>query len=202
SFAYPGSICGHTFAVNEKGIVNTVNNIRAVYRPQGLPRQILARASLNANTLDEAITILTGQPRSGAFHHTLGQLGDARLFSVEATGQGCSVLPLTTVTGHANHLVHAALAGVEQIVTDSSASRQLRLVQWRETQPPFDAAAAKTILSDTHDAELPIYRLAADDPDEENTLATAVFTLDANHVRWQIFDINRDDAKFHGEVRG
>ncbi|MCV8761674.1 hypothetical protein ODU70_26020, partial [Escherichia coli] len=42
----------------------------------------------------------------------------------------------------------------------------------------------------------------ADDPDEENTLATAVFTLDANHVRWQIFDINRDDAKFHGEVRG
>ncbi|EDD6596116.1 TPA: acyl-CoA--6-aminopenicillanic acid acyl-transferase, partial [Escherichia coli] len=99
-------------------------------------------------------------------------------------------------------LVHAALAGVEQIVTDSSASRQLRLVQWRETQPPFDAAAAKTILSDTHDAELPIYRLAADDPDEENTLATAVFTLDANHVRWQIFDINRDDAKFHGEVRG
>ncbi|MFA9342659.1 hypothetical protein V3G67_30430, partial [Escherichia coli] len=63
--------------------VNTVNNIRAVYRPQGLPRQILARASLNANTL-----------------------------------------------------------------------------------------------------------------------ATAVFTLDANHVRWQIFDINRDDAKFHGEVRG
>ncbi|HCT5188236.1 TPA: acyl-CoA--6-aminopenicillanic acid acyl-transferase, partial [Klebsiella michiganensis] len=56
--------------------------------------------------------------------------------------------------------------------------------------------------SDTHDAELPIYRLAADDPDEENTLATAVFTLDANHVRWQIFDINRDDAKFQGEVRG
>lgn len=70
-----------------------MNNIRAVHRPQGLPRQILARASLNANTLDEAITILTGQPRSGAFHHTLGQLGDARLFSVEATGQGCSVLP-------------------------------------------------------------------------------------------------------------
>ncbi|MFP1464018.1 carcinine hydrolase/isopenicillin-N N-acyltransferase family protein [Escherichia coli] len=64
-FCLSGSICGHTFAVNEKGIVNTVNNIRAVYRPQGLPRQILARASLNANTLDEAITILTGQPRSG-----------------------------------------------------------------------------------------------------------------------------------------
>ncbi len=59
SFAYPGSLCGHTFAVNEKGIVNTVNNIRAVHRPEGMPRQILARASLNATTLDEAITLLT-----------------------------------------------------------------------------------------------------------------------------------------------
>lgn len=29
SFAYPGSLCGHTFAVNAFGIVNTVNNIRA-----------------------------------------------------------------------------------------------------------------------------------------------------------------------------
>ncbi|HAW5484742.1 TPA: acyl-CoA--6-aminopenicillanic acid acyl-transferase [Escherichia coli] len=201
SFAYPGSICGHTFAVNEKGIVNTVNNIRAVHRPQGLPRQILARASLNANTLDEAIAILTGQPRAGAFHHMLGQMGDTRLFSVEATGRGCSVMPLTTADGHANHLVHAALAHVEQVVTDSSASRQLRLVQWLENHHPFDATAAKGILSDKHDAVLPIYRLAADDPDDENTLATAVFTLDANHVRWQIFGINRDAAESQGEVR-
>lgn len=200
SFAYPGSICGHTFAVNEKGIVNTVNNIRAVHRPQGVPRQILARASLNASTLDEAIAILTGQPRAGAFHHTLGQMSDARLFSVEATGCGCSVMPLTTVTGHANHLVHAALADVEQVVTDSSASRQLRLAQWLQTQSPFDATVAKGILSDKHDTVLPIYRLAADDPDEENTLATAVFTIDTNHVRWQIFGINRDAAEFQGEV--
>ncbi len=199
SFAYPGSICGHTFSVNEKGIVNTVNNIRAVHRPQGLPRQILARASLNANTLDEAIAILTESPRAGAFHHTLGQRGDARLFSVEATGSGCSVMQLTAAMGHANHLVHTALADVEQVVTESSASRQLRLAQWLATQPPFDAAAAKTILSDKSDAVLPIYRLAADDPDEENTLATAVFTLD-EHVGWDIFALNRDSAAFEGQI--
>ncbi|MBR7381941.1 acyl-CoA--6-aminopenicillanic acid acyl-transferase, partial [Klebsiella pneumoniae] len=79
SFAYPGSLCGHTFAVNEKGIVNTVNNIRAVHRPDGMPRQILARASLNATTLEEAVTLLSATPRAGAFHHTLGQMGDSRL---------------------------------------------------------------------------------------------------------------------------
>jgi hypothetical protein len=200
SFAYPGSICGHTFAVNEKGIVNTVNNIRAVHRPQGLPRQILARASLNANTLDEAITILTGQPRSGAFHHTLGQLGDTRLFSVEATGQGCSVMPLTTRTDMPTILcMRHWLALSRSLPTVQRRGSYVWCSGWRITtrltpqrQKPFSQ------INMTPNCQ---YRLAADDPDDENTLATAVFTLDANHVRWQIFGINRDAAESQGEVR-
>ena len=191
SFAYPGSICGHTFAVNEKGVVNTVNNIRAVHRPDGMPRQILARAALNAATLDEAITILTSEPRAGAFHHTLGQRGDRRLFSVEATGTGCSVMPLREVFAHANHLIHPQLAAVEQVITDSSRSRQTRLNAWLETQSQLDGAVALDILSDQHDSALPIYRLSPHDPDEENTLATAIFTLSTSAIKWQIFTYDR-----------
>ncbi len=135
SFAYPGSLCGHTFAVNEKGIVNTVNNIRAVHRPDGMPRQIVARASLNAATLEEAVTLLSATPRAGAFHHTTGQMGDSRLFSVEATGSGSSVLELSATGGHANHLIHPQLAAIEQIVTGSSGSRQRRWTRgWRRTR--------------------------------------------------------------------
>lgn len=106
------------------GIVNTVNNIRALHRPVGIPRQILARAALNASTLDEAIAVLTTLPRSGAFHHTLGQSGDSRLFSIEATGAGHSVRLLDGTFGHANHLIHESLRDVQQVITDSSASRQ------------------------------------------------------------------------------
>lgn len=194
SFAYPGSICGHTFAVNEKGLVNTVNNIRAVERPVGMPRQILARAALNAHTLDEAVAILTATPRAGAFHHTLGQLGDDRIFSVEATGSGCSVQPLNAVFGHANHLIHQQLAPLEQVVTASSGSRQARLQDWQQTQAQLNAEDALKILSDQHDAELPIYRLSPHDPDEENTLATAIFVLSAQQVSVQIFTHNREIA--------
>lgn len=191
SFAYPGSICGHTFAVNEKGVVNTVNNIRALHRPRGIPRQVLARAALNAATLAEAISILTTEPRAGAFHHTLGQMGDSRLFSVEATGTGCSVMPLREVFAHANHLIHPQLDAVEQVITDSSRSRQQRLNAWLETQSHLDGAAALGILSDQHDPALPIYRLSPQDPDEENTLATAVFTLSTLDIKWQIFTRDR-----------
>lgn len=191
SFAYPGSICGHTFAVNEKGVVNTVNNIRALHRPRGIPRQVLARAALNAATLAEAISILTTEPRAGAFHHTVGQMGDSRLFSVEATGTGCSVMPLGEVFAHANHLIHPQLDAVEQVITDSSRSRQQRLNAWLETQSHLDGAAALGILSDQHDPALPIYRLSPQDPDEENTLATAVFTLSTSDIKWQIFTHDR-----------
>ncbi|MDI9219783.1 C45 family autoproteolytic acyltransferase/hydrolase [Pantoea sp. EA-12] len=200
SFAYPGSICGHTVAVNEKGVVNTVNNIRALHRPDGMPRQILARAALNATTLDEAIAILTTEPRAGAFHHTLGQRGDSRLFSVEATGSGCSVMPLTGVFAHANHLIHPQLAAVEQVITASSGSRQQRLIKWLETQMQLDGVAAKAILSDQHDAVLPIYRLSPQDPDDENTLATALFTLQAEQVDWQIFTLVRDEPELNGTI--
>lgn len=200
SFAYPGSLCGHTFAVNEKGIVNTVNNIRAVHRPDGMPRQIVARASLNAATLEEAVTLLSATPRAGAFHHTLGQMGDSRLFSVEATGSGSSVLELSATGGHANHLIHPQLAAIEQIVTGSSGSRQRRLDAWLATNPPLDGVTAKAMFSDQQDPLLPIYRLSPDDPDEENTLATAIFTLSATRIVWQVFTLDRENAVLQGSV--
>ncbi|EMM1611511.1 acyl-CoA--6-aminopenicillanic acid acyl-transferase [Raoultella ornithinolytica] len=200
SFAYPGSLCGHTFAVNAMGIVNTVNNIRALHRPVGIPRQILARAALNASTLDEAIAVLTTLPRSGAFHHTLGQSGDSRLFSIEATGAGHSVRLLDGTFGHANHLIHESLRDVQQVITDSSASRQARLIDELTTSSQLDATGALAILSDQQVAALPIYRLSPQDPDEENTLATALFVLNARQVEWRIFTQDRQQAILQGAV--
>ena len=166
SFAYPGSLCGHTFAT----------------------------------TLEEAVTLLSATPRAGAFHHTLGQMGDSRLFSVEATGSGSSVLALSATSGHANHLIHPQLAAIEQLVTGSSGSRQRRLDAWLATNPPLDGVTAKAMLSDQQDPLLPIYRLSPDDPDEENTLATAIFTLSATRVVWQVFTLDRENAVLQGSV--
>ena len=127
-------------------------------------------------------------------------MGDSRLFSVEATGSGSSVLELSTTGGHANHLIHPQLAAIEQIVTGSSAPRQRRLDAWLATNPPLDGVTAKAMLSDQQDPLLPIYRLSPDDPDEENTLATAIFTLSATRVVWQIFTLDRENAVLQGSV--
>lgn len=188
SFVYPGSIPGHTFAVNEKGLVVTVNNIRPHAIPAGLPRQVLGRASLDAASIDEAVDILASEGRAGAFHHSLGQAGSGRLVSVEGTSEGASVVEVVRPFGHSNHLVHPALESVAQRITGSSGNRQQcvdGLVAGLGER--LDAGQALAILRDTSGGELPVYRCAPDDPDDENTLATALFLIGAQAVDWAVY---------------
>lgn len=200
SFAYPGSLCGHTFSVNQYGIVNTVNNIRAVERPEGLPRQVLARAALNAVSLDQAVAVLTSPDRAGAFHHMLASAGDSRIFSIEATGTGCSILPLKVRTGHANHLVHPQQQMTGQVITDSSAARQQVIEALLATDEALSAKRSLMILSDQSQEALPVYRLAADDPDQENTLATALFELSDEGVSWSVYGKDRQHPVLEGNI--
>lgn len=188
SFVYPGSIPGHTFAVNEKGLVVTVNNIRPRAIPAGLPRQVLGRASLDAASIDEAVDILASEGRAGAFHHALGQMGSARLVSFEGTSEGASVVEVRRPFGHSNHLIHPKLGSVDQRITGSSGKRQIcvdGLVAGLGER--LDRAQALAILRDTSGGELPVYRCAADDPDDENTLATALFLIGAEAVDWAVY---------------
>ncbi len=191
SFIYPGSIPGHTFAVNEFGIVATVNNLRPKDIPAGLPRMVLGRASLEARSEE--------RPRAGAFHHAFAQAGSTQVVSVEASSAMTCALEVRGVQGHANHMVQDALGQVEQTVTGSSGSRQQRLdALLAGTGDLLDETKALDVLRDEHDVTLPIYRCAPDDPDDENTLATAVFSLTATTVEWRVYtcrDIDRPDVE-------
>jgi len=187
SFVYPASIPGHTFAVTEAGLVQTVNNIRARDAGAGLPRMVLGRAILDCRSLDEAVRHIESSERAGSFHMTLGQQGDGRLFGIEFTHRSCSVRAIDRPQCHANHLVHAEMQGEPQFVTGSSGARQQR----------GDALLADTlnaspnpigILWDVGVPRLPIYRAHPNDPDGENTLATAVFQIGSKAVDWEVYD--------------
>lgn len=192
SFVYPASIAGHTFAVTETGLVHTVNNIRPHDVGPGLPRMLLGRAVLDCATLDDALRLIETAPRAGAFHFTLAQRGDRRLASVEFTHKRCSAATIERAACHANHLVHEAMAGEGQLITGSSRARQRRgdgIVGANEMEP-------LAVLWDTGDAALPIHRAQSDDPDHENTLATAVFHVGAEAVDWRVYDWAHADPRF------
>lgn len=183
AFTYPGSLAGHTFALNESGLVQAVNNVRVDRAPGGIPRIVLGRAVLDATNIDAAIALLRDAPRSGGFHMTFAQRGNERIVSVEFAHAEISVREVRQRSVHANHLIHPGFARTAQTVTASSASRQRRGDELIES-----GADALSILRDEEQAELPIWRRAADDPDTENTLATALFRIGRNDVTCDVFE--------------
>ncbi len=187
AFVYPGSLPGHAFAVAETGLVQTVNNIRLRGAGAGIPRMVLTRAVLDCDCLDDAVKMIEDGPRWGAFHVSLAQAGDRRLLSVEFTHSSCSVRSLTQPGCHANHLVHDRMCDEQQIITASSRSRQERgdeIIRSGNNLGPEPLS----ILRDRSRISLPIYRRQPHDPDNENTLATAIFKIGPDKVSWLVYD--------------
>ena len=126
SFVYPASIPGHTFAVTEGGLVQTVNNIRSRDVGMGLPRMVIGRALLDCRSIDEAVRFIESSERAGSFHMTLGQPGDQRLLGIEFTNMSCAVETIDRPQCHANHLIYEETRGERQVITASSGSRHAR----------------------------------------------------------------------------
>lgn len=200
SFAYPASLCGHTFSVNCFGIVNTVNNLRIKNRTMGYPRQVLAREVLNKTDIQEVVDTLL-YPRSGGFHHTLVQkkLGKpTSSICIEAINKQSNVRIIESIGLHANHVVYKAFDA--QIITTSSQERQSRLESIfspKKYITPLDCLQA---LSDTQNAEFPIYRTSEHDSDNENTIATIIFTVQEGKVSWELYGQDRNGCENKGEV--
>ena len=190
AFVYPGSLPGHTFAATADGLVQTVNNIRPLRGGRGVPRMILTRATLDCDGLDAAVSLIRAHDRGGAFHLTLARAGDDRLLSVEFSADAVSVMEVDVCGVHANHFVHPAMTAVPQRVTGSSGQRQRRgadLAAAAAGGGRGEADALK-LLWDTGCSDFPIHRTDPGDPDNENTLATAVFRIGRDGLRWAVYD--------------
>lgn len=196
SFVYPGSIPGHTFAVNDAGLAMTVNNLRCRKAGLGVPRMLVARALLDATSLAQALEWLRGTERAGGFHLTLAHRDARELLSVEFSSEACAVREVDRRAVHANHVLHAPLSAQPQLITDSSRRRQdrgqalLAAAGGREIDP-------LRILADTEGAPYPILRADPLDSDAENTLATADIHVGSEHIEWQIYEHPAQPPRFH-----
>lgn len=186
SFCGPGLLPGHTFAVNEAGLVQTINHIRPRDQKAGIGRHVIARAVLGCREVAAALGLLERRDRAAGFHHNLGLRGDARLWSVEAPASGCAVVVADRPRAHANHLVFDAFADLDQEIAASSRDRQARA----------DALIAAdtlgrdplAVLRDTGGGDYPICRKVTGGRDSGYTLATAVFEISRDCVAWRVYD--------------
>ncbi len=202
SFVYPCSIPGHTFALTHSGLIQTVNNLRPKFKGSGLPRQFLARAILDAKDLDDAVDMFNRFDRSGGFHYLLAQAGDDRIFSIESISERLSLEMVTEPFGHANHLIHQQMSHTPQFTTGSSHSRQVRIDEiCRESTKSLAQDDVCRALWDQKNRGLPIYRDDRLDPDNENTLATAVFEIGNQEVDFSVYSSKNQSAQLRRTLR-
>ncbi len=187
SFVYPGSIPGHTFAVNARGLGITVNNVRTRMVAVGVPRMVLGRAALNLDSAEAVQHLLQDAPRAGGFHFSIAQAGVRSLTSIEFTTHRVSVDVVQAPAVHANHLVHTAMRNHPQVVTNSSGFRQERGDAILQAAAQAGAVPDPLrILADQDNSRFPILRLTADDSDDENTMATADLDVADAAIEWTV----------------
>jgi len=193
AFCYPGSLAGHTFGWNDAGLAQAVNNLRLQQIEAMIPRMVLGRAVLASTTLQDAIDVLSNDPRCGGFHMTLAQAGNTKLLSVEYGGGTTTVMEITSPNAHANHALHLAHQG--QIITQSSQDRQ----ETAERLVRNLSNGGLDILRDTSGPGLPIRRDDPQDPDNENTLATCVLNVSKTGVEWRIYGEKTGQPTYQSE---
>ncbi len=185
SYLYPGMLPGHAFAVNDAGLVQTINNIRVHDMKPGVPRHFIARAVLDCADLDAAIAVLRRGDRASGFHHALAQMGDHRLFSVEAPASACQVREIQEPCAHANHLIAPELGDLAQEVKESSAFRQSKA---SALLAAGECAGPEEILfyRGEDEGRSILMRPDADTEDYGYTLATGVFEIAAERLRFSV----------------
>lgn len=171
SFLYPASIPGHSFAATGAGLAITVNHIQPDGAGAGLPRMVLCRAALEAESAARIALMLKRLPRAGGFHLSVAETGKRDIHSVEFCGEAVSDTAVSAPSAHSNHMIHERLAEHAQKTTPSSAARLDRARTLLEAEP-------MDILRDTGNTDLPILCKANGDPNHQITLAQVRFAVD------------------------
>ena len=180
ALSYPGFLCGNAFGFNAEGICFSIDSLLPRDVRIGVGRYFTARSLLEARSLDDAIERVTVPGRALGMNCTIGSVHERRIVSVEVSPQRHHIREVRGCYFHANHYLE--LTDVAQIMGPSSRARVRRASQLLQDSPPVDGAGVLAILGDQGDEQYPIYRTATP-PDQNMTLYTALFDLDARLLR-------------------
>lgn len=151
---YATEVPGDVANMNNWGLVQCINELMTVSKV-GVPKNFVARAVLEAKTLEEAETIISETNRASGFNHVLIQ--DHEVYNFETADE---VFEIEKVEGvpyvHTNHYTAPGMENFEVYHTRNSEARYQRAKELVK-----DVATEKdmmNLLSDTNDPMYPICR--------------------------------------------
>jgi isopenicillin-N N-acyltransferase-like protein len=186
---YPGILCGNGPAMNDSGLAVSTNFIGGLKTMKGIPRYFISRAVLGAQTLDEAVKIVTLPGRAFYFHFNLGSSSEKKLLSVETSPERHQLKEVQGLYIHTNHLILDEMKDIpeDQKYMDLSSIPRYRTLQAltkdiRKDPNQVDGKRLIQWLSNHQGAPYSPCRHPKDEA-EGATLGTALFDLAAGTFR-------------------
>jgi hypothetical protein len=182
---YPGTLPGNGPGLNERGVAQTTNYIAPRTVPDGVPRYFLGRAVLEAESLDRAVAIATGDDRAFPWHHNLASLPDRRLVSLETWPGRHSRVDVRGLHLHTNHLLHESMQDVPEDRDYIERSSGPRLAALRRFARTHELRAPDDLLDALSDRSSRPCRVCRHPGDEVRgvTLASALFEAPRVEIR-------------------
>lgn len=153
---FPFMIGGETISIHASGTVQTINTLHHKNVQVGVPRNIIARALCEVDSLEKAQDILAKTKRASGYCHTL--LIDGTLSCIESTESSFELIPTADKFVHTNHYL-GSLVGSEEYEEEGyeiTTKRCAAIGQKIETVETGEDL--KTLLHTKSDSEYSIYR--------------------------------------------
>jgi len=161
---YMTVIPGPSASMNSYGLIQCINDIYQTNQI-GVPKNYIARAILEAKSLDESEKIIRDTPKASGFNHVLALGNEVR--NIEIAG---NIIGIERIINkpyvHTNHYLTPELKRLEKFHTKSSEARYTRASDLLKDKMTVEDI--KSILSDTDNTEFPICR-------EDETIGSAIF---------------------------
>jgi len=121
---YPGLLCGVAPSLNDEGLAFSGNYIQSASGvPSGVPHLFIFRALLEAESLDEAISIIENTLTCNALHVNIASGNENRVVSVEKAETSAVVYEVEGLYAHTNHFIQDAMLGFPTADDDTTHER-------------------------------------------------------------------------------
>ena len=109
---YPGLLCGIAPSLTDDGLAFSGNYVQSASGvPSGVPHLFIFRALLEAETVDEAISIIENTTACNALHVNIASGLENRVVSVEKAETTAAVTEVEGLYAHTNHFIQDAMLG-------------------------------------------------------------------------------------------
>jgi len=188
---YPGLVCGVGPSLNDEGLAISGNYIQsAAGVPAGVPHLFIYRALLEAESVDEAISIIENTLTCNYLHINIASGIENRIVSVEKAENTAVVYEVEGLYAHTNHFIQDAMLGFPTDDDDTTHERYDILTALIET---YNDQLENVNCDVLHDFLCDV----AAEPDTTGgvtggmTLGTSIFNMETGN--WELFFNNPED---------